>query len=161
KPGIMKADKLKSQLLTDVLRYVADRIERARAAQVETFIRDFYANVPQHDLTDQSPEDLFCAALSLYNFALKRPAGQAKIRVFNPSQDEHGWRSGHSIIEIVNDDMPFLVDSVTAELTRQEIGVHLVIHPVMRVERDDKGQMLGLGKPDAHPESVMQLWVTQ
>jgi len=157
----MKADKLKSQLLTDVLRFANDRIERARAAQVETFIRDFYANVPQHDLVDQSPEDLFCAALSLYNFALKRPAGQAKIRVFNPSQDEHGWRSGHSIIEIVNDDMAFLVDSVTAELTRQDIGVHLVIHPIMRVERDDKGQLISLGKPDTHAESIMQLWVTQ
>jgi glutamate dehydrogenase len=143
------------------LRYVSDRIERQRAPQVETFIRDFYANVPQHDLIEHSPEDLFCAALSLYNFAAKRPAGEAKIRVFDPSQDEHGWRSAHSIIEIVNDDMPFLVDSVTSELTRQDIGVHLVIHPIMRVERDAKGQMLSLGKPDAHAESVMQLWVTQ
>ncbi len=82
----MKADKLKSQLIADVLRFVSDRIERQRAPQVEIFIRDFYANVPQHDLTDHSAEDLFCAALSLYNFAAKRPAGQAKVRVFNPSQ---------------------------------------------------------------------------
>jgi glutamate dehydrogenase len=157
----MKADKLKSQLLADVLHFVSDRIERQRAPQVESFIRDFYANVPQQDLTEHSAEDLFCAALSLYNFAAKRKAGEAKVRVFDPSQDEHGWRSTHSIIEIVNDDMAFLVDSVTAELTRQDIGVHLVIHPIMRIERDAKGQLTSLGKPEAHAESVMQLWVTQ
>jgi len=157
----MKADKLKLQLIDDVLRFVIDRIERNRIALVESFIRQFYANVPQHDLTGQNPEDLFCAALSLWNFAGKRETGKAKVRVINPRQEEHGWDIGHSIVEIVNDDMPFLVDSVTAELNRQDVGVHLVIHPVMRVERDAKGQIISLGKPEAHAESIMQLHVTQ
>ncbi len=157
----MKADKLKLQLIDEVLRFVTDRIERNRVALVESFIRQFYANVPQHDLIDQNPEDLFCAALSLWNFAAKRQAGAAKVRVFSPRQDEHGWDLGHSIVEIVNDDMPFLVDSVTAELNRQDVSVHLVIHPVMRVERDAKGQLISLGKPEAPAESIMQLHVTQ
>ncbi|MDY0882262.1 NAD-glutamate dehydrogenase [Dongia soli] len=157
----MKADKLKLQLIDDVVHFVNDRIERNRVPLVESFIRQFYANVPQHDLADQNPEDLFCAALSLWNFAAKRPANGAKVRVFNPKQDEHGWDIGHSIVEIVNDDMPFLVDSVNAELNRQDVGVHLVIHPVMRVERDAKGQLVSLGKADAPAESIMQLHVTQ
>jgi glutamate dehydrogenase len=161
----MKSETLKQQLMDQVLRFVGGRIEKARSAQVETFVRQFYANVPVADIAQDSPEDLFCAALSLWHFAHKRQAGTAKVRVFNPHQDEHGWRSSHTMVEIVNDDMPFLVDSVTAELARQDLDVHLVVHPIMRIARDKSGQMTEIGKADAQsvglPESVMQIRTTQ
>jgi glutamate dehydrogenase len=157
----MKSETLKQQLMDQILRFVGGRIERARAAQVESFVRQFYANVPFADIAQDPPEDLFCAALSLWQFAHKRQAGAAKVRVFNPRQDEHGWRSSHTIVEIVNDDMPFLVDSVTAELARQDLDVHLVVHPIMRIARDKSGQMTGIGKEDAPSESVMQIHATQ
>ncbi|HEX6118094.1 MAG TPA: NAD-glutamate dehydrogenase, partial [Dongiaceae bacterium] len=157
----MKSEILKQQLMDQVLRFVGGRIERARAGQVESFVRQFYANVPVADIAQDSPEDLFCAALSLWQFAHKRKAGAPKIRVFNPHQDEHGWRSSHTIVEIVNDDMAFLVDSVTAELARQDLDVHLVVHPIMRIARDKSGQMTEIGKPDSPAESIMQIRTTQ
>jgi glutamate dehydrogenase len=157
----MKSETLKQQLMDQVLRFAAGRIERARVAQVEAFIRQFYANVPVGDIAQDSPEDLFCAALSLWQFAGKRQPGKPKLRVFNPRQDEHGWRSGHTVVEIVNDDMPFLVDSVTAELGRLGLDVHLVVHPIMRVTRDKAGQMTELGQDQAPAESIMQIRVTQ
>lgn len=157
----MKSETLKQQLMDQVLRFAGGRIEKGRAQQVETFIRQFYANVPAGDIAGEPPEDLFCAALSLWQFAAKRSPGKPKLRVINPRQDEHGWRSPHTIVEIVNDDMPFLVDSVTAELTRQNLDVHLVVHPVMRIARDAKAQITGLGDAEAPAESVMQIRVTQ
>ncbi len=52
------------------------------------------------------------------------------MRVFTPTLSEHGWSAGgHSVVEVVVDDMPFLVDSLTMELSRQKRDVHLVIHP--------------------------------
>ncbi|WP_119302959.1 NAD-glutamate dehydrogenase [Dongia deserti] len=161
----MKSETLKQQLMDQVLRFVGGRIERGRASQVESFVRQFYANVPVADIAQDPPEDLFCAALSLWQFAHKRKPGVAKVRVFNPHQDEHGWRSSHTIVEIVNDDMSFLVDSVTAELARQNLDVHLVVHPIMRIGRDSSGQMVEIGKKDAQgvgsAESVMQIRATQ
>ncbi len=157
----MKSEILKQQLMDQVLRFATGRIERARAAQVEAFIRQFYANVPVGDIAQEPPEDLFCAALSLWQFAAKRQPGKPKLRVFNPRQDEHGWRSPHTIVEIVNDDMPFLVDSVTAELGRLGLDVHLVVHPIMRITRDKAGQMTDLGQDQAAAESVMQIRITQ
>jgi glutamate dehydrogenase len=148
-------------LTNDVLHLAGARIERSRVKQVEDFLRAFYANVGFDDIGGASPEDLFSAALSLLNFAAKRTPGVPKIRVFNPETEEHGWNSPHTIVDIVNDDMPFLVDSVTAELTRQDVAVHLVIHPIMRVERDAGGKLVTLGKPDAPAESIMQLHVAQ
>src|SRR5262245_21273577 len=158
---VMKSETLKQQLMDQVIRFIGGRIERARQAQVEAFVRQFYANVPVADIAQESPEDLFCAALSLWQFAHKRQPGSAKVRVFNPHQDEHGWRSSHTVIEIVNDDMPFLVDSVTAELARQDLDVHLVVHPIIRIARDKSGQITEIGKADASAESVMLIRATQ
>lgn len=46
-----------------------------------------------------------------------------------PTVEENGWTCSHSVVEVVTDDMPFLVDSVTNELSRQNRGIHLVVHP--------------------------------
>ena len=67
------------------------------------------------------------------------PPGTPKVRVYNPRFEEHGWQSTHTAVEIVTDDMPFLIDSVSMELNRRGCGVHLIIHPVLRVRRDADG----------------------
>ncbi len=87
--------------------------------------------------------------MGLWNFFQQRAPEEPKIRVFNPNPAEHGWRSTHTVVEISNDDMPFLVDSVTAELNRQDLTVHLVIHPVLKLRRDAAGRRLELLAPDA------------
>ena len=51
------------------------------------------------------------------------PPGEAKVRVYNPDFEQHGWQSPHTVIEIVTDDMPFIVDSVTMELERHGYGI--------------------------------------
>ena len=53
------------------------------------------------------------------------------MRLFNPTLKSHGWESPHTVLQIVNDDMPFLVDSVTMALAEQGIGVHVLGHPVV------------------------------
>jgi glutamate dehydrogenase len=157
----MKSDKQKHQLIDDVARLASSRFDKTRSTLVDSFVRQFYANVPTSDIADETVENLSSAALSLWTFAGKRQPGTAKVRVFNPRQDEHGWRSHNTLVEIVNDDMPFLVDSVTAELNRQDVAVRLVIHPIIRLARDAGGQLSALGGADGHAESMMQIRVTQ
>ena len=53
----------------------------------------------------------------------------------------HGWRSTHTVVDSFNDDMPFLVDSITMELNRHGLTVHRTIHPVMRVRRGSTGYL--------------------
>jgi glutamate dehydrogenase len=156
-----KAEQAKADLIERIARTVAQRLDRKRVADVERFVRQFYANVPPDDILDDSPENLFSAAMTLWNFGLQRAPGHAKVRVYNPRLDEHGWRSPHTVVEIVNDDMPFLVDSVTAELNRRELTVHLVIHPILRVKRDAKGQLADTGDAAAPAESYMQIRISE
>ncbi|HZD52119.1 MAG TPA: NAD-glutamate dehydrogenase domain-containing protein, partial [Woeseiaceae bacterium] len=110
--------------------------------QVELFLEQYFGNVPVEDMQGRSLDRLAQAAVSHLEFAVTRRPGKALLRIFNPSEDRHGYQSAFTIIEMVNDNMPFLVDSVAAAIDRQNLTVHMTIHPVLRVRRDRKGRLL-------------------
>ncbi|SMQ16701.1 glutamate dehydrogenase (NAD) [Streptomyces sp. Ag82_O1-12] len=107
-----------------------------------TFLQRYYLHTAPEDLTDRDPVDVFGAAVSHYRLAENRPQGTANVRVHTPTVEENGWTCSHSVVEVVTDDMPFLVDSVTNELTRQGRGIHVVIHPQFVVRRDVTGKLI-------------------
>jgi len=129
----------------------------------EEFRRLYYAEVDPEDLAARSEPDLRGAAAAHLTFATDFPAGKAKIRAYNPTRERDGWASSHTVIEIVNDDMPFLVDSVAMEINRQGLTLHLLIHPVLRVVRAQTGEIASLAKPgsssDGRLESFMHIEV--
>ncbi len=106
------------------------------------FLQRYYLHTAPEDLTDRDPVDAFGAAVSHYRLAESRPQGTANVRVHTPTVEENGWTSSHTVVEVVTDDMPFLVDSVTNELTRGGRGIHVVIHPQFVVRRDITGKLL-------------------
>jgi len=155
-----RADLVREEKLAEAQARCVGRLSKAETADFESFFREFYARVPAADLAAYSAEDLYGAAFAAWKFAARRKPGQALVRVYNPRPDAHGWRSRHSIAELVNDDMPFLVDSVTGALQRRGLDVHLVIHPIVRVRRDARGKLLGLAQAeqeDAIAESIMHV----
>ncbi|MEO8674902.1 MAG: NAD-glutamate dehydrogenase, partial [Casimicrobiaceae bacterium] len=136
-----------SERLQEVLALVTAKVAAADRATIEDLVRRYYGQVDPEDLDERAPADLYGAAMSHWSFARKRDAGRAKVRVFNPTIEEHGWQSTHTIIEIVNDDMPFLVDSVTMEANRHGLTLHLITHPLLSLVRDAGGTLTGLA-PD-------------
>src|SRR5229473_3556823 len=140
----VRAEEQKNEAVEAVAALATRRLGDGRAAAVARFVRRFYSHVPPEDILDRAPEDLYGAALSLWRFAETRQPGRARLRVIDPRVAEEGWRSPRTIVEIVNDDMPFLVDSVTAALAGEGFAVNLVIHPILRVERDAEGRLAAL-----------------
>ncbi|MEU6402055.1 NAD-glutamate dehydrogenase [Streptomyces sp. NPDC046985] len=127
-----------------------------------SFLQRYYLHTAPEDLVNRDPVDVFGTAFSHHRLAENRPQGTANVRVHTPTVEENGWTSSHSVVEVVTDDMPFLVDSVTNELTRQGRGIHVVVHPQFAVRRDLTGKLLEVlpGVPadeqlphDAHVES--------
>src|SRR5216684_205904 len=124
------------------------------------FARRLFGRVADKALAAAPAEQRAAAATSLLAFARRRLPGVAKVRVFNPSVPDHSFESRHTIVQIVNDDMPFLVDSITNEFNRREIAVHLLAHPVIAARRDLDGDLLGIASEAgerARPESMMYL----
>lgn len=150
-----RTEKQKIDLVDIVIDRIESKMSDKKAVLAKTFAQGFFANVAADDLVLLDPDDLYGAAMSLFNFAANRADGEILLRAFNPRREQHGWRSPHTIIEIVHDDMPFLVDSVTMELNRRGLAVHLVVHPVFSTSRNDKGRMIaadvaGAGVRESH-----------
>ena len=129
-------------LLDTVCSRVRSQLSDEVAEQAEAFMRQYYRWVPPEDLAERDPLDVYGMALAHFNLARRRTPGTSTVRVYNPEYDSHGWRSTHTAVEVVTDDMPFLTDSVTMELSRLGFGVHLLIHPVVQVRRDAEGRLV-------------------
>src|SRR5205085_739351 len=130
------------------------------------FVRRYFAHVAPDDVFDTAFDTLLGGALSLWEFGKQREAGEAKIRLFNPKSDQNGWELEHTVVEIVNDDMPFLVDSVSAEIRRRERNIHLLLHPIIRARRDAAGNRIEItdtahAPADAVVESYMHVEIDQ
>jgi len=137
-----------AERIGEVLVLVRARISGEQREHIERFVQEHYRQVDPDELADRLPEDLYGAAISHWNFAARRPAGSARVRVFNPTVEEHGWQTSHTVVQIVNDDMPFLVDSVTMAVNRRGLTLHHIIHPVLAVNRDVSGRLAGLARED-------------
>ncbi len=150
----------KAELLAAVKAMVQARLPADQRETLAAFIDQYFGQVDPEDLAERDTADLYGAALSHWHFARKREPGRARVRAFNPSVAEHGWQSTHTVIEIVNDDMPFLVDSVTMEVNRNGLTLHLIVHPLVDVQRDAAGQLQGLATPGSgQRESFMHVEV--
>src|SRR5687767_623833 len=121
----------RTSLLDRATAHVRSRIHGAQAEAAEHFVRSYWERVPAEDIVGRDPVDLAGAALAHLHLGERRPPGTTQVRVYTPTFDDHGWASTHSVVEVVVDDMPFLLDSISMALVRQGCGLHLVIHPVV------------------------------
>jgi glutamate dehydrogenase len=135
-----------------------ERLEGKHAARVAEFVRRYYERVAPEDLATRDRRDLYGAAMAHWQTGAHRKAGEPpNLRIYNPDIEVDGWESRHTVVEIVCDDRPFLVDSVTMALHRHGWGIHLVVHPILEIERTDSGELVGVG--GTHRESWIHLEV--
>src|SRR6202046_4119682 len=127
-----------------------------RGADYKRFLETYYSHVDAEDMSARDPADLAGAALSHLQFARKR-RGRALVRVFNPTLREHGYTSPHTVIELVNDDMPFLVDSIGLALARRSLTMHYLAHPIFAVSRDTAGSLRSLEERSAETSRQRRL----
>ncbi len=145
----MKSD---SRPLSVVLEHVKALVERklasSEAKPLNLFIDRLFQNVAGDDLIGRSDSDLYGATLSLWHGVQNFSANAPFIRVYTPKVDRHGWHSNHSVIELIQVDMPFLVDSVRMALNRLGITAHLLLHAPMAVVRDKAARITDLHSVD-------------
>ncbi len=123
-----------------LLRNLREIATRQKASiTVTEHLEHYFADANVAYCTDSSPEDLYGAALQHYRLGFTRPPGQVALAFYVPDFDRHGWHSPHTMIDIVTDDMPFLVDSITQLIYRQGLSIHRLMHPLLGVKRDATG----------------------
>jgi glutamate dehydrogenase len=136
---LAKAQEENAEIIEDVVAQLGNREAREEVKDAETFIRQYYSQVDPEALAERSISNLCGGALAHLDFIREFKSGASKLRVYNPQSQKDGWESTHTVVEIVNDNMPFLVDSVRMEVNRQRLTLHLIIYQVMETNRDANG----------------------
>jgi len=88
-----RPEQFKQDLIERVVERVHQRLDGERAAHAESFVRQFYAHVSPNDILEESPDNLYGSALSLWMFGQERTPDELKIRAYTPEVEDHGWRS--------------------------------------------------------------------
>ncbi len=118
----------------------------------------FWRFAPDEELVGYTPAEMYAAALAHRKLAAERLPGQLKLDISAPDRE-----APHSVVSIVTDDMPFLVDSVTALLTAHQLQVHLLVHPLIVVRRQPLGALeqveADVEPDDAIDGDIVESWI--
>ncbi|NAZ82801.1 NAD-glutamate dehydrogenase [Kineococcus sp. R8] len=124
----------------------------------ERLLLDYFAHTAVEDLADRDPADLAAAVASHVVAGRRRRPGTTLVRAV--AGEASGAGGSRSTLEVVTDDMPFLVDSLTAALTRGGHAIHLLVHPRLAARRTDEGVLLDLHDVDtAAPSDLAESWI--
>jgi glutamate dehydrogenase len=130
---------------------------------VQMFLQHYFRHVDAHDVDERSVENLLGLVESHYRAAMHRPAARAVIKIRTPSKNDDGWTAGGAtVVQIVTDDRPFLVDSVTMEVLRQGWSMREVFHPQFLVRRDLEGNLHGIvpaSEAESDPTVIAESWM--
>ncbi len=122
------------------------------------FLSVFYSQNQGRDFHRYSTQELYDYARLGFSFFANKKVHEPKIRIYNPSLNQDGFESQYTVLEMVNEDMPFLVDSIVSYLDRHGIKIYNIIHPIYHVLRDKNGDFQKLANDkSSKQESVIQL----
>lgn len=137
----MTKDKVRKTVLAAIARCASKDFSRSEQNDFERFIDQFYGRGTPDDLLSYDAEKLYAIAKSFYTLSKTRAEDEGLVRVINPTIAEDGWTTHHTVIQLVNKDMPFLVDSFTGALVNyQHTRIHMVNHPIIGLGRTKEGQ---------------------
>ncbi|HQE31957.1 MAG TPA: NAD-glutamate dehydrogenase [Propionibacteriaceae bacterium] len=144
---------LGAAVVTDELAVTPDRVAE--------FVEHYVAHVHADDLARTKPEQLLGVIMQHYALARQRSAGTDEVAIFTPEKATHGFDlKGSTVLLVVTDDRPFLVDSVTMEITRQGWSIREVCHPQYIVVRDAAGDLTDVvHRADKHPDGIPESWI--
>jgi len=151
-------------IIQKILEVLDEKLPAKQLKLAQAFIKNYYATASSDIFDVYSINDLYGAVFNLWKFISKRARGEFNLRIYNPSDETHGWQSTHTVIELNCDDMPFIVDSIRIEVNRQGYNIHNIISfGGFFVKRDAKGvitEIVGRNtKPEegAYSEAVVHL----
>ncbi len=154
----INSEQQKQQLLTAIEAECSGLLEYQSENTDDRFglVAQFFRRAALDELQKYSVTQLANLMTGMSDMIQQRSRGELLIRAYNPSEVEHGWDCANTVIEMVNDDMPFLVDTVSMILAEQGHQIQIIIHPVVWVARDQEDKVTHLlprssssGKPDS------------
>lgn len=134
-----KFEEGKDVIVNQVVEKIKQSMTGDQAHYCAEFAKQLYGTVALEDLHGWEIDDLYGAVVNFWSLIEERKPHETKIRIYNPDFERHGWQTTHTVIEIICDDMPFIVDSLRMVINRMGFASHLIIHMGgIKVKRNKK-----------------------
>src|SRR5260221_1017512 len=141
-----------------MLRSAADSAKVNRQPQLHgRLLRAWRADLPAAHRVAAGAIALRAAAAAQLRFGRRRAPRETLLRVSNPRPEDTPDGS-YSVVELITDDMPFLVDTLTMSLAETGHAVQLIAHPILQVVRGRSGRLLHVGGRRAAPKPRNESW---
>jgi len=138
--------------IIDDLREIA-RTRRPNDALLQSFLGVYYRDVPSDDADRRRRNAAYAAAVAHLELGRVRHGGETLVEVLSPDLERDGWETERTILMFVTDDGPFLVDTVRMVLDRHGLGIHLLVHPMLKVARNDRHELTDVDAPGGRVEA--------
>lgn len=146
----MASSQIRNAILEEVMALVNQQAPTEQRRLVVDFVKYYYARVAVEDLQAKGVDILAATLLSHWHAIYQRAPGQCKLRVFNPQTSSEGWPCAYTAVQVIFDDMPFMVDSMQMEINRLGLSTHLIIHiGGIKFRRDAEHKIIAIFPPDA------------
>lgn len=123
-----KFEEGKDLIIEAVVAKVHEKMPADQALLCSQFLTQLLSTVALDDLQEWEIDDLYGAIINFWSLIQTRAPEETKIHIYNPEFERHGWQTTHTVVEIITEDMPFLVDSLRMVINRMGLMSHLVIH---------------------------------
>lgn len=131
----------KASFIEQIQQVIQQNTKGAEAEALSKFVDLFYDQYPVLELNGRKISDVYGACYSNWHYLQQKKVGRPKVRVYNPTLEEDGWLSPHTIVVVLQKDMPFLVDSIRMEMNRKNIAIHSVKSTIVNIGRNSDGDL--------------------
>jgi glutamate dehydrogenase len=132
----------KSQFIESVKIAVNEKLPEKDAKELIRFCDEFFLSSFVGEFEGRRVSDILGLLVSARKFIQRYDGKNAKVAVFDPSLEEHGWQSSHTTLMVMQNNMPFIVDSIRMTLTAREIKTHTIQYASFNVNRDEYGNFI-------------------
>tara|TARA_R110002073_G_scaffold3855_3_gene25737 strand:- start:57093 stop:61961 length:4869 start_codon:yes stop_codon:yes gene_type:complete len=131
----------KSQFLQAIKAAIKEKLPKAEADDLSNFADEFFLSSFVGEFEGRRVSDILGLLVSARKFIQQYDGKSAKVAIFDPNLEEHGWQSSHTTLMIMQNNMPFIVDSMRMTLASREVKTHTIQYASFQIERDDKGKL--------------------
>ncbi|TXS92795.1 NAD-glutamate dehydrogenase [Parahaliea maris] len=137
----MAWDALKNSLLEELAQRIDKRGDKDDRQSLHNLSATFMSRFPAEDMRGRTVENLYGCLYGLFHFMDRWESPAAKVRIFNPELQSHGWESKYTVVAILCRDMPFCTASVRGELNQRNIRIHTLASCNLVTHRDEHGEL--------------------
>jgi glutamate dehydrogenase len=129
-----------------------DQIKSHLSSQkVKDFVEHLYNNASYDDLALMEILHLAKSAEAMYSVLQQRKGNETKVEIYRA-----GENSDYAVLQIICDDLPFVIDSISNEIKLRSLDIFFIIYPSIMVERSAAGAFKKVSE-NGNKELVLQL----